>query len=153
MQNLNSPEMNASVSPVGARNAIGCPQKIEYSCSLFIFRQSRTVRNRTAFEGSHKSCKAITHHSSNTAAEQKFNNTHAPIRDFRCDGSKGDGWCQAGEVEEQDGRNHQSFLLSCICPIGQVNFASAQKIIPVCTYCGSVHGQKIVGRTNQSDAA
>lgn len=34
-QNRNRPDMNASVRPVGATNAIGCPLKIEYSCVLY----------------------------------------------------------------------------------------------------------------------
>lgn len=32
VQNRNRPEMKASVSPVGAKNAIGCPHNTEYSC-------------------------------------------------------------------------------------------------------------------------
>ena len=33
VQNRNNPDMNARVRPVGARKAIGCPQRIEYSFS------------------------------------------------------------------------------------------------------------------------
>ena len=52
VQNRNSPDMNASVSPVGAKKAIGCPHKIEYNCVFCLAKEYKNIHTIVIRHGS-----------------------------------------------------------------------------------------------------